>query len=244
MTPNECHAETHDHVLAKVLVGDLNHDAPEVRELISSCPSCVTRLADLTTLADLVELEGQDGEELLASLDYNREAPGSELVAPFFEQRLRDLSPDDDAAAVPAGPSALPGPGSGRRFRVAAAAAVLVGALGLWIANEDSTVEPRPEERILLGSSNFDFAGAVQKVGEYGTVTWGAGDLSSADRYEITILDADSNVLLGPFYVEHPAWTPTDEQLLALPDEILGVVTALGVSGQSVGAPGMFSVWR
>ena len=101
MTPNDCHAEVHDHVLAQVLVGDLDRDAQEVRELVSSCPSCVTRLADLTTLADLVELEGQDGEELLASLDYSREAPGSELVAPFFAQRLRELPTDGGAAAVP-----------------------------------------------------------------------------------------------------------------------------------------------
>lgn len=239
MIPTDCQSETHEQVLAQVLVGDLERGAPAVRQVIATCPSCRTSLTQLITLAELMELEGEAGEDLLASLDYAREAPGSNLVAPFFEQRVREL------------PEPRPGPQSNYRtpsfwrpWRVAAAAAVVATGLGLWLFSQPTGVEASPQERILLGSSSFQFQGAVGPVAEYGTITWGADGLSSADRYEITILDADSNIVLEPFTVEHPAWTPTDAQLRALPDAIQGVVVALGVSGQSVGAPGLFSASR
>ena len=239
MTLTECQSDTHEHLLAKVLVGDLDRGAPEVHQLLATCATCQASLTRLTTLAELMELEGDDGQELLASLDYDREAPGSDLVAPFFEQQVRELpEPWSEPEAAPTAP------GFWRPWRLAAAAAVAVAGLGVWLVGRPADVAEGPQERILLGNSSFTFGGAVGQVAEYGTITWDAGGLSSANRYEITILDADSNTVLGPLTVKHPSWTPTDAQLRALPDAIQGVVVPLGVSGQSVGTPGRFSVSR
>lgn len=234
MTPNGCHVEAHEHVLAKVLVGDLERSAGPVRSLISDCPSCRSRLEELITLAELMELEGQDGEELLASLDYERKAPGNELVAPFFEQRVSEL---------PERPERRWKAGAWQGF-AAAAAAVLATGLGLWITGERAEVATAPRQAILLGRTQFQFGGATGQVDEYDSVTWNAGNLSGADRYEISLIAGDSDRLLDTFVVELATWTPTAEQIRTLPDRIRILVVPLGVSGQSLGAPGSVEVRR
>lgn len=233
MTPTGSHTEDHERILAKVLVGDLDRNAPEVRTLVAECADCNLNLDELTSLSELMELEGREERELLASLDYDRKAPGSDLVAPFFEARVAEL------------PEAPP-----RRIgwlQVAAAAAVLGGA-GLWLMSGRLGVEAGPEQRVLLGSSSIRFLGGTGEVAQYETITWDAERLSSGNRFELTILDGspggDATQPLLKLRVEGNTWTPTDEQLLTLPDAIQVMVVALDVTGQPIGAPAVGSVSR
>lgn len=233
MTPTGCNTADHERVLAQVLVGDLDRKTPEVRALLAECGECRANFEELTSLAELMELEGQEERDLIASLDYDHEAPGSDLVAPFFEERL---------AAAPA-----VRPRSVSWLPVAAAAAVLVGA-GLWLMGRGLGVEASSDQGVLLGSSDFKFNGATGIVEEYGTVTWDAGNLSSADRFEIRIFDATSDTPDGravtTFEVGLAEWTPTDEQKRTLPEAIRVEVAPLDLTGQFIGASGSFSASR
>ena len=233
MTPTGCHTEDHERILAQVLVGDLDRNAPEVSTLVAECDECRANLEELTGLAALMEDEGAEERELLASLDYDRTAPGSDLVAPFFEARVAEL-PD-------------PAPRPLTWLRVAAAAAILV-SVGLWLMGKRLGVEAGPDQRVLLGGSALEFTGAVGDVADYATVRWQERNQSSASGYEITIFDATSDAerlpVVETLRVDQAEWTPTDEQLRSLPDAIELEVAPLDVTGNFVGASGSVSVSR
>jgi len=232
MTPTLPHLDDHEELIEKILVGDLDRNDTMVRSRIAGCPECQTRLGELTSLVELMELEREEERDILARLDYDRVAPGSELVGPFFRQRVAEL-PDVRTRRRPWG-------------RIAAAAAILT-SLGLWVTGEFRTTQA-VERPTFLGASTFGFTGAVGAVREYGPVAWNPIASSTQTRYEITVYDdragAGSETVLGPFVVTAPEWNPTAAQKRALPDAIRVMVAPLDVTGQVMGSVDSFEASR
>src|SRR5688500_804342 len=78
------HDSSHDHLLERIVVGDLPRAEPQARKLLESCGTCRDRLAELEGLQARLESAGQEEREGVA------EAAAGVLAADQ-ERRIREL---------------------------------------------------------------------------------------------------------------------------------------------------------
>lgn len=191
-----------DSILERVLAGDLDADAPEVRELVARDPAVAAELAALRTTAELVERVGAEQRADREEASRSGPVPG-----------------EDDAVARA---RALAGAGGGRVlpfpvWRLAAAAAVLLVVLfglprlfdGEGLFDERVLGDP---PRLLHGAS------AAPATDGF---AW-ESELPPGGRFDLVVraLDDDA-VLLRVERLEAPVYVPVaaERALLAEPYE-------------------------
>jgi hypothetical protein len=209
------HSEIHERILERATCGDIERDDPSLVSLLEECAECRDRMDSLAAVEGLLEKAASEQREVLAGLDLEREAPGTDLVAPFVRARV-----EEQRRTVP-------------WLRMAAAAALVATSGGVWwIASQTGSEAPRRET--FLGSSPIQFTGADDGAVPFGTIHWQtAGAMPPGGAYEIRILDARGTPLpdLDVVRLEQPEWTPSPEEEENLPDEFrlsVAVVDSFG----------------
>ncbi|HKE01709.1 MAG TPA: hypothetical protein VKE69_11910 [Planctomycetota bacterium] len=128
------HSAEHDAILRRVVVGEADEQAADVRSLVARCDECKTALAEMLSTVALLDTAAGEVRELIH--------PAGGDAAPLEHARIEAAV---RGLAAPAGPRRR-----GVWISVAAVALLAVGARLFW---NGSTVEDAPGVDVPLGAS-------------------------------------------------------------------------------------------
>ncbi|MEM7309658.1 MAG: hypothetical protein AAF682_23485 [Planctomycetota bacterium] len=210
------HDDAHERTLDRVLVGDLDADAPEVATLREGCSACRERLAGDAALERALAAHEDEVAELVAAATRGPVDGEDEALAGF------------EAALAPA-----PAP----RFRLlaalGAAAAAAVLAL-LLFRGDDGSSEPNRGPKLAPGT--------VECVAPRGDADGGdvefrwRAEVPASARFTLRVFDADEAVLFEVEELRDPAYTPTAAERALLAGEVRWEVLALDPTDVALGA--------
>lgn len=195
------HDSQHDRWCAPLAADNADELPADLRREIDSCPECGERIAELRALrAGLgrAGLEQRDVFEAARALD---DGPGSAR----FDARLRGLAREHD------------GPRRWRRRVIYAVAALLIGALGIWIGRVARIATPSAD-RGVLGDELVRLIEPTQTLRRGDAFVW-ESELPVGGEFRVHCESIEG--VSGESFVSSPLpqtrWTPTDEEFERLP---------------------------
>lgn len=185
MSEREQAGNLHDEVLERALAGAA--DEPDVAEHLASCAACRTeweRLGDVVRELDALAAEAR------ADLEDARTIRLPEREAAFANQLRAGLSRQVRVRR-------------GRRWRWAAAAAVLLA--GMWVALERSRSQEEPP--VWLGGPEVDCLAPRGEVAAFDTFRW-EGSLPEGGRFEVRVRSLEDGRTLAETHTTRSEWSP------------------------------------
>ncbi len=215
------HADSHEEVLRKIVIGEIDDGADEARAVLSECAECRERLRGLRRVAALLDSGGSERRAVLNEAARGTRAPGDDRVEPTVRALAAKSHP--------------------RRFRrvlfvlgLAASLAIVAYAVSRVVAPE---VSVPPSEDLTLGAAVV-CAAPVGEVSDYGTFTWRTERPFDGSFDLVVYDDADGGTrapVVDKRRLEAPTWTPSPSDRDLLPASIRWEITARDRSSAVVG---------
>jgi hypothetical protein len=219
------HAREHELMLEAALAGDIESSDARLLERLHSCEECHTRYQELIAVRALLDDAGRDERDTLAAINYDREVPGSDRVAPF----VRAMVAQRQARRTSWNRRTLAWAAS------AAAGIVAVGWLVRWLM-------PRAEgpNEVMLGASQGDEMTPNKAVREYEQLRWSLS-VPPGGHCELRIWDVTHagapQLLVTKTALHASQWPDPPESTTSWPDKIRWEVRVFDATGTQIGAP-------
>ena len=208
--------EERERILARLLAGDLDPDAPEARAFLAADPDARAELDGLHALAGELDELFVEERATLAEADGERNVPGLDRVAPVLQDLAGRAAPRPHGVLL--------------RLALGLAALALI-SIGLWRVVRAPDAPPTT-----LGGGLLEIL-APEAGAPLDVVRW-KGDLSPGGWYGIRVVDATEagagRVLVPDERTNEKAWTPPPESE-SWPARVRFEVSAYDVDGDELG---------